>query len=91
MEVSMTKISNNGQVVIPSAVRLNAGIKPSTKFLVFNNGGDIILKQIKKEHLDGMAQLIMRIEKNEDQIKKGKFVKADTSMGDEDIDNLLMA
>jgi len=87
----MTKISGNGQVVIPSEVRNNAGIKPSTKFLVFNKGGDIILKQIKKESLDKMAELAMKIERSEDQIKNNNYTKADTSMSDDDIDNLLIS
>ncbi len=29
------------------------------------------------------------IERSEEQIRQGKFVKADTSMSDEEIDNLL--
>ncbi|MEK6917206.1 MAG: AbrB/MazE/SpoVT family DNA-binding domain-containing protein [Nanoarchaeota archaeon] len=91
MEVSITKISQNGQIVIPSEVRQSARIGPSTKFLVFNKGGDIILKQIKKQQLDKMAELIMKIEKSEDQIKSGKNTKANTSMSDKDIDSLLMA
>ena len=36
MEVAITKISRNGQVVISSGVRKDAGIKPSTQFIVFN-------------------------------------------------------
>ena len=91
MEVSITKISQNGQIVIPSEVMLSAGIQPATKFLVFNKGGDIILKQIKQVQLDKIAELALRIEKSEDQIKEGKATKADTSMSDDDIDGLLMA
>jgi len=48
MEVAITKISQNGQVVIPSEIRKDAGIKPSTKFIVFSENGNILLKQIKK-------------------------------------------
>ena len=91
MEVSMTKISKNGQIVIPSEVRLNAGIVPLTKFLVFNKGGDIILKQIKKKQFNKIADIVLKIQRSEDQIKKGKSIKVDASMSNEDIDNLLMA
>ena len=91
MEVSITKISQNGQVVIPSEVRRDAGIKPSTKFIVFNQGGNILLKQLKKESLSKDMKLIEKIMRSEDQIKKGKMVKADTSMSDEEIDDLLIA
>ena len=91
MEVAITKISENGQVVIPSEVRRNAGIKPSTKFIVFNEGGNIMLKQINKEALKEDMLLIEKIRRSEEQIKEGKVVKADTSMSDEEIDDLLMS
>ena len=90
MEVSMTKMSENGQVVIPAEIRRDAGVQPSTKFLVFNEGGNILLKMIKKETLTRDIHLIESIERSEKQINDGKFVKADTSMEDEDIDDLLM-
>jgi AbrB family looped-hinge helix DNA binding protein len=90
MEVAITKMSKKGQVVIPIEVRKDAGIKPSTKFIVFNEGGNIMLKQIKKEALKEDMILIERIQKSEEQIKEGKLVKADTSMSEEEIDDLLM-
>ncbi|HLC75346.1 MAG TPA: AbrB/MazE/SpoVT family DNA-binding domain-containing protein [Candidatus Nanoarchaeia archaeon] len=91
MEVAITKMSENGQVVIPAGIRKDAGIKPSTKFLVFNEGGNIILKIIDKEALAKNFHLIETIEKSEEQIRVGKTVKADTSMTDKEIDDLLMA
>ena len=90
MEVALTKISQNGQVVIPSEVRRDAGIKPSTRFLVFNEDGNILLKQIKKESLRNDMMLIDKIKRSEDEIKNGKLVKVDTKMSDEEIDDLLM-
>ena len=90
MEVAITKISQNGQVVIPSEVRKDAGVKPSTQFLVFNEDGNILLKQIKKESLRDDMVLMDKIRRSEDEIKKGRFVKADTKMADEEIDDLLM-
>jgi len=90
MEISLTKLSPNGQVVIPSEIRRDAGIKPATKFLVFNEGGNILLKQIRSETLRKDMELIERIQTAEEQIVEGKFVKADTSMTDEEIDDLLM-
>jgi AbrB family looped-hinge helix DNA binding protein len=91
MEVSITKISQNGQVVIPSEIRKDAGIKPSTKFIVFNEDGNILLKQIKKEDLSKDMLLFEKIMKSEDQIKNGKVIKANTSMKDKEIDGLLIA
>ena len=90
MEVSITKMSENGQVVIPAEIRRDAGIEKSTKFLVFNEGGNILLKIIKKEKLAQDMQLIDSIERSEKSIKDGKFVKADISLSDKKIDDLLM-
>ena len=90
MEVSITKMSQNGQIVIPSEIRRDAGIKPSTQFLIFNEDGNILLKQISSDSLKEDLLLIDKIRRSNDEIKKGKFVKADTSMSDEEIDKLLM-
>ncbi len=91
MEISITKISKNGQLVIPSEIRKDAGIKPSTKFIVFNQEGSILLKQIRKETLMKDMKLIEKIQTAEEQIKKGRLVKANTSMSDKEVDDLLMA
>ena len=90
MEVAITKISKNGQVVIPSEVRKDAGVKPSTQFLVFNEDGNILLKQIRKESLRDDMMLMDKIRRSEGEIIKGRFVKADTKMAEKEIDDLLM-
>ena len=90
MEVAITKMSENGQVVIPAEVRRDAGIGPATKFIVFNEGGNILLKMIQKQKLTQDIKLIETIKKSEEEIKEGKIVKADTSMADKEIDDLLM-
>ncbi|MCX6821333.1 MAG: AbrB/MazE/SpoVT family DNA-binding domain-containing protein [Candidatus Aenigmarchaeota archaeon] len=89
MGVAITKISQNGQVVIPSDIRKNAGIKPSTQFIIFNEDGDIFLKQIKEKKLLEDFKLIRDIEMSEVEIKEGKFIEADTSMSEEEIIKLL--
>ncbi len=91
MEISLTKLSPNGQVVIPSEIRKEAGLTPATKFLVFNEGGNILLKQIRIESLRKDMALIDKIQMTEEQIAKGKIVKTNTNMSDEEIDDLLMS
>jgi AbrB family looped-hinge helix DNA binding protein len=91
MGVAITKMSQNGQIVIPSEIRKEARIKPFTKFIIFNEDGDIYLKKIEKEELLMKFDLMNRIEKSEEEIAKGQVLKADTKMTDEDIDNLLMS
>ena len=51
MEISITTISRNGQIVIPFDIRRALGIEPSEKFLVVSEGDTIVLKRLKKERL----------------------------------------
>ena len=90
MEVAITKMSQNGQVVIPSEVRKDAKIKTSTKFLVFNQGGNILLKKIVKERLAEELDFIESLERAEDDFKKGRVTKTNTNMSAKEIDKLLM-
>ncbi len=90
MELAIAKMSGNGQIVIPMEIRRDAGIKPSTKFLVFNEDGTILLKKIETEELMEEIKLMEKIKRSEEQIKNGRFVKADTKMSEEEINFLLM-
>lgn len=45
---------------------------------------------LQKEVLAKDMHLLEMIERSEEQIKAGKFTKADTSVSDKDIDDLLM-
>ncbi|MFH1211398.1 MAG: AbrB/MazE/SpoVT family DNA-binding domain-containing protein [Candidatus Woesearchaeota archaeon] len=89
MEVAITRISPNGQIVIPAEIRRDAGITTSTKFIVFNKDGNILLKQINKENLGKEIDMIQKIARSEEQIKKGSYVKANTRMKAAQIDALL--
>jgi AbrB family looped-hinge helix DNA binding protein len=91
MEVAITKMSENGQVVIPIEIRRDAGIGPATKFIVFNTGGNILLKQMRKDSLVKDMELIEKINRSEEQIRKGRSIKASTKMRDDEIDDLLMS
>jgi len=46
MEVEVAKVSSKGQVVIPSSIREQLGIKPSDRFLVFGREDTIVFKKI---------------------------------------------
>jgi len=48
MEVEITKISEKGQVVIPSILRKEMRIEKADQFLIFGEGNTIILKKIEK-------------------------------------------
>ena len=54
------------------------------------------LKKIEKnmvtrDELDSLMELVMKIQNSDDQIRKGKFTKANTSMSDDEIDDILTA
>ena len=90
MEVAITKISQNGQIVIPSEIRKDAQVRPNTKFIILNSGRNIFLKQIIKEEFLKEMKIINKIGRSERDIKEGRFVEADTRMSEEEIDKLLM-
>lgn len=90
MEVAITKMSQNGQIVIPSEIRREAKILPSSKFIVFSSDGNILLKRIDKCSLAKDMALIEAIDRSEQQIARGKVTHANTSASDEEIDDLLM-
>ena len=46
---------------------------------------------VTKDDLDSLIRLLNRIQESEEQIKEGKFTKADTNMSDEEIDDILIA
>lgn len=48
MEVKLTRVSEKGQIVIPSSLRKDMGIKKSDQFLIFGENGTVILKKIEK-------------------------------------------
>ena len=91
MELSITKMSLNGQVVIPYSIRVVADIEPATKFLVFSKGRDILLKRIDEKNLEQDINLIRDIEESEHEISKGKFVSVSDKMDVGDVDSLLMS
>ncbi len=48
MDVELTRVSEKGQIVIPSSLRSHMKIKKADQFLVFGEGNTIILKRIEK-------------------------------------------
>jgi len=48
MEVELTRISEKGQIVIPSSLRREMNIKKSDQFLIFGEDNTVILKKVEK-------------------------------------------
>ncbi len=51
MEIELTRISEKGQVVIPSQIRKKLIIQKSDRFLVFGDKDTVILKRIDRPQI----------------------------------------
>ena len=89
MTINITKMSANGQVVIPTAIRELAGIRPSAQFLVLNRGNDILLKHVTKEELIADMELAEKIERADEDFRGGRYTKMDPSMSFEEFDKIM--
>lgn len=67
MQVELTRISEKGQVVIPSSLRKEMGIKKSDQFVIFGEEGTVILKKIEtpaiKKTFDEIAKPLQKVAK----------------------------
>jgi len=85
MEVELTRISEKGQVVIPSSLRKEMGIKRSDRFLVFGEDGTVVLKKIEdtalKESFDEIAAPLRKA------AKQLGLTKADVKKAIKDVRN----
>ncbi len=59
-QLSTTKMSSRGQVVIPEAIREQMHLKPGTHFVVMGEGDVLILKAITPPSMDDFDRLITR-------------------------------
>ncbi len=50
-KAELTILSEKGQVVIPAKIRLRMGLKPKTKFLVYECNDSVILKKFEEPDL----------------------------------------
>ena len=90
MAIAITKMSRNGQIVIPAEIRKDAGIKPATQFLVFNQDGNITLKKMTEQQLKEEIKFMASLERSERQIKNGEYTTVDADISFEEFDKLMM-
>ena len=85
MQVELTRISEKGQVVIPSSLRKEMRIKKSDQFMVFGEGGTVILKKIEiptiKKTFDEIANPL------KEAAKQAGLTKADLKKAIKDVRN----
>ena len=74
MQVELTRISEKGQVVIPSSLRKEMRIRKSDQFIVFGEDNTLILKKIEKSALKKTFDEIAKpLQKAAKQINLTKF------------------
>ena len=62
--ISTTKMSSKGQVVIPENIRKQLNLKAGTQFVVVGDKDVVILKNISPPSLDEFDELIAKARKN---------------------------
>ena len=75
--ISITKMSSKGQVVIPQELR--EGLKEGEEFVIIRDGSRIILKKIKDfdENIKEDLEFAKRTEEAWQRIEAGKGIKMD--------------
>ena len=59
-KAELTILSEKGQVVIPAKIRLRMGLKPKTKFLVYECNDSVILRKFEEPDLSKELEAIYR-------------------------------
>jgi len=72
MEVAFTRMSQNGQIVIPAEIRQDAHLEPKASFIVVSENEDIWLKRVNKKELLEEMQLRRDIEEGLKDIEEGR-------------------
>ncbi|MBN1792551.1 hypothetical protein JW826_02610 [Candidatus Woesearchaeota archaeon] len=90
MELAITRMSANGQIVIPAEVRKIIGAKASTKFMVMNEGKDLYLKQMDEQRMKEELTFMKRLKRAENDVKNGRVTVVDTKMSFKEFDDIMM-
>lgn len=83
MQVELTRISEKGQVVIPSSLRREMGIRKSDQFMIFGEAGTVILKKIEKPVIKKTFDEIARPLRNA--AKQAGLTRADVERAIKDV------
>jgi len=62
--VSTTKMSSKGQVVIPEIIRKKLNLKPGSQFVVVGDKDVVILKRLSPPNLNDLDDLIAKARRN---------------------------
>lgn len=70
----ITSLSSKGQIVIPSSIRKELGIETGAKLIIFTEGGNLLIKPVRKPKLETFQKLI---KETKEFVKKNKLKSSD--------------
>lgn len=62
-QFDITSLSSKGQIVIPTNIRKTLGMTTGTKFVVFTDGSNLLLKLVESPTMDNFKNLIQESKK----------------------------
>jgi AbrB family looped-hinge helix DNA binding protein len=77
--VEITSMSSKGQIVIPAGVRNKLKIGDGTKFIVIQDGENILLKPIQQPNLSEFSKII----------KMAKSIREELNLQESDIEKVI--
>ncbi|HIH24892.1 TPA: AbrB/MazE/SpoVT family DNA-binding domain-containing protein [Candidatus Woesearchaeota archaeon] len=80
MEFEFTRMSPNGQIVIPAQIRKSAKFDAKDRFLVISENDTIIIKKLTRADFAKDLALLGRIAEAEEQVRKGETLTLPASM-----------
>ena len=79
--MAITTITTKGQIVIPSKIRRQRGLKKGTKMILEERGEELVLKPLDSDYLEQASQILqtggklskkLLVERKLDKEKKGE-------------------
>lgn len=80
MEFELTRMSPNGQIVIPAEIRRSAKFDAKDRFIVISENDTIIIKKLTRADFAKDLALLGRIAEAEEQVRKGETLTLPASM-----------
>ncbi len=81
-DISTTRMSSKGQIVIPEDIRKRLNLKPGSQFVVVGEDDTVILKMISAPDMDQFDDLVARARKQakEAGLKRSDITEAITKV-----------
>lgn len=91
MQAELTRMSPNGQIVIPADIRKAAKFDTKDRFLVISEDNTVIIKKLTRSDFAKDLALLERIAEAEEQVRKGETITLPGHLSAKELDKRLMA